>query len=64
MKHKTDANSLKLKKWICHRPGANLKRLQTLLEKHDQAGRALTHVLRGEQFPKLRRDLVKELKLK
>jgi len=64
MKHKPDANSEKLRKWLNRRPTPNRKRLLGLLGKQSDSKYGITHALRGADFAGLRKNIVKELKLK
>jgi hypothetical protein len=62
MKHKTDSNTARIKKWLARNPSGNGKRLRKILKEqgHNECG--LTNVLHAAEFSSFRRDLLRSRK--
>jgi hypothetical protein len=61
MKHKTDSNTAKIKKWLAKQPSHNRKRLRKLMNEHGHHEHGLTHTLHTAQFGSFRKAILKGL---
>ena len=61
MKHKTDSNTAKIKKWLAKSPSNNRKRLRKMMSELGHHKYGLTHLLHGAEFGSFRKELLKSL---